>query len=66
MITQRRFGDGKPEPGVTVDSSQGATFPYAWYFRNDTVGYVDMTLDGFVPDQQILIMTIEGRDGIAD
>ena len=27
-------GPGKPPLTVTIDSSQGATFPYAWYFRH--------------------------------
>ncbi|MEY2476729.1 MAG: hypothetical protein QOG87_2044, partial [Actinomycetota bacterium] len=54
--------EGKPPPGITIDSSSGATFPYAWYFRDDAVGYVDMTLDGYVPDQPVLIMTLEGRE----
>ena len=28
---------------ITVDSADGATFPYAWYFRDLNVGYVDLT-----------------------
>ena len=27
-------GPGKPPLTVTVDAAQGATFPYAWYFRH--------------------------------
>jgi uncharacterized protein (TIGR03663 family) len=61
-LIRKAKAEGKPEPGITVDSSQGATFPYAWYFRHDTFGLIDMTTDGYVPDQQILIMTLEGRD----
>ncbi|MEA2124411.1 MAG: hypothetical protein QOI80_1193, partial [Solirubrobacteraceae bacterium] len=53
---------GKPPLTITIDSSQGATFPYAWYFRHDQVGYIDMTTEGYVPNTQILIMTVEARD----
>ena len=27
---------------MTVDSAEGATFPYAWYFRHLQTGYVDL------------------------
>ncbi len=37
-------GPGKPPLTVTIDSSQGATFPYAWYFRHLSVGYIDLSL----------------------
>jgi uncharacterized protein (TIGR03663 family) len=46
---------------INVDSGQGATFPYAWYFRDLPVGYIDMTTPGYQPDSQVLIMTEEGR-----
>jgi predicted membrane-bound mannosyltransferase len=46
---------------ITVDSGQGATFPYAWYFRHDNVGYIDMTTPNYVPDTQVLIMTDQAR-----
>jgi predicted membrane-bound mannosyltransferase len=47
---------------INVDSGQGATFPYAWYFRDLDVGYIDMTTPGYQPSSQVLIMTQEGRD----
>ncbi len=53
---------GEEPPGITIDSSQGATFPYAWYFRDQQVGYIDMTTDGYVPNTPVLIMTLEARD----
>jgi hypothetical protein len=46
---------------ITVDSGQGATFPYAWYFRHEPVGYIDMTTPNYVPQTQVLIMTEQGR-----
>lgn len=49
--------EGKPELSITIDSSDGATFPYAWYFRDDAVGYIDMTQDNYTPTTQVLTMT---------
>ena len=34
-------GPGAPPLSVTVDSAEGATFPYAWYFRHLQTGYID-------------------------
>ena len=34
-------GPGKPPLTVTVDAAEGATFPYAWYFRHLSSGYID-------------------------
>ena len=42
-VADQVVGDGrrkKPKLSVTIDSSDGATFPYAWYFRD---------LDGRLP-----------------
>jgi len=47
---------------ITVDSGQGATFPYAWYFRDLNVGYIDMLTPNYVPGTQVLIMTTEARE----
>ena len=55
---------GQPPLTITVDSGQGATFPYAWYFRHDQVGYIDMTTAGYVPNTQVLVMTDEGREAL--
>jgi uncharacterized protein (TIGR03663 family) len=46
---------------VNVDSGQGATFPYAWYFRHLPIGYIDMSTPGYEPSSQVLIMTEPGR-----
>jgi uncharacterized protein (TIGR03663 family) len=61
-LARRQKAEGKPPLTITIDSSQGATFPYAWYFRDQEVGYVDMTAEGYVPDTQVLIMTLEARE----
>lgn len=43
---------------ITVDGADGATFPYAWYFRRlPGVGYLNLTDVDDVPDSDILILT---------
>ena len=42
---------------VTVDSAEGATFPWAWYFRDLGAGYVDLGAGGEPPDSDVLILT---------
>jgi uncharacterized protein (TIGR03663 family) len=46
---------------VTVDAAQGATFPYAWYFRHLSTGYVDLTAGQPVPDSDVIVMTEASR-----
>ncbi len=51
-------GPGQPPLTVTVDSAEGATFPYAWYFRHLATGYVDMQLPNAAPPtSDALILT---------
>jgi uncharacterized protein (TIGR03663 family) len=47
---------------ITVDTADGATYPWAWYFRDLPIGYVDMTLPDYQPDGQVLLMTQRSRD----
>jgi hypothetical protein len=47
---------------VTVDAADGATFPYAWYFRDLNVGYVDLSQGGAAPASDVLILTQASRD----
>ncbi len=47
---------------VTVDEAEGATFPYAWYFRDLPVGYIDLSTQGAAPDSDALILTQASRD----
>ena len=35
-------GPNAPPLPVTVDAAEGATFPYAWYFRHLAPGYIDL------------------------
>ncbi len=57
----RALARANPGLSVTVDSAEGATFPYAWYFRDLEVGYIDMKTAGYVPDSQVLVMTEGSR-----
>jgi hypothetical protein len=42
---------------VTIDSAEGATFPWAWYFRRLDAGYLDMTTVDEPPQTDVLILT---------
>jgi hypothetical protein len=42
---------------ITVDSADGATFPYAWYFRDLTVGYPDLSTATAMPADDVMILT---------
>jgi uncharacterized protein (TIGR03663 family) len=46
---------------ITVDAADGATFPWAWYFRDLGVGYLDMTQPGAQPTSQVLLLTDPAR-----
>jgi hypothetical protein len=61
-LNRRQQARGINPISITVDSSSGATFPYAWYFRHNDVGYIDMTTKGYVPNAQVLISTFQGHD----
>jgi uncharacterized protein (TIGR03663 family) len=47
---------------ITVDASEGATFPWAWYFRDLPAGYVELGTGGTLPDSDIAILTQGARD----
>jgi uncharacterized protein (TIGR03663 family) len=49
---------------ITVDSSEGATFPWAWYFRDLPAGYVELGAGSTAsaPDSDVLILTQAARD----
>jgi uncharacterized protein (TIGR03663 family) len=48
---------------ITVDTAEGATFPWAWYFRDLDVGYIDLAGTAApAPDSDVLILTQAARD----
>ena len=51
-------GPTQPPLTVTVDSAEGATFPYAWYFRHLSSGYIDYQQTiAEPPTADVLILT---------
>ena len=51
---------------ITVDSADGATFPYAWYFRHLNVGYIDISTGRPTPpDSDVVILTEAAARGSA-
>ena len=55
----------QPKLTVTVDSADGATFPYAWYFRDLNVGYLDLSTAAAPPPSDILVVTERSRARLA-
>ena len=47
---------------ITVDSSEGATFPWAWYFRDLGVSYAELGGGGTAPESDVVILTQAARD----
>ncbi|CAA9513797.1 MAG: hypothetical protein AVDCRST_MAG69-2642 [uncultured Solirubrobacteraceae bacterium] len=66
-LAERRVSAGGPPLTVTVDTSQGATFPWAWYFRDlESVSYVDLSLPGTAsPGSDVLVATDASRQRLA-
>jgi uncharacterized protein (TIGR03663 family) len=58
---QRAEREGRPF-SVTIDSAEGATFPWAWYFRDLSTGYIDLSQRGVPPPSDVLILTQASRD----
>jgi uncharacterized protein (TIGR03663 family) len=54
---QREGRDAK----ILIDSAQGATFPWAWYFRDLGAGYLDMTNASLPSDTDVAILTEGNR-----
>jgi uncharacterized protein (TIGR03663 family) len=42
---------------ITVDASDGATFPWAWYFRDLGANYIELGTGGTAPQSDVLILT---------
>jgi uncharacterized protein (TIGR03663 family) len=55
----------RPNLSITIDEAEGATFPYAWYFRHLNVGYLDLSQNVAAPQSDVLIMTQASRQRLA-
>jgi uncharacterized protein (TIGR03663 family) len=53
-------GPGKAPPTITIDAAEGATFPYAWYFRHLSPGYPDLSQAGAAPPSSDVLVLTEG------
>jgi uncharacterized protein (TIGR03663 family) len=49
------------DASIIIDAAQGATFPWAWYFRDLPVGYLEVPKAGLPPGTDIAILTEPGR-----
>jgi uncharacterized protein (TIGR03663 family) len=57
---------GAPPLSVTVDSAEGATFPYAWYFRHLQTGYIDLQAENAPPPtSDVVVMTDTAKARLA-
>jgi len=50
------------EPSVVVDAADGATFPWAWYFRHLPVSYLDLTGEPLPSGADAALITEGNRD----
>jgi uncharacterized protein (TIGR03663 family) len=53
--------DGR-DARILIDTAEGATFPWAWYFRDLEVGYLDLTSADLPPDTDVAIVTAANRE----
>ena len=58
VVAQAERADREGRPfSITVDAAEGATFPWAWYFRDLSTGYIDLSKQGVPPDSDAFILT---------
>jgi uncharacterized protein (TIGR03663 family) len=55
-LAARRAREGHPL-SITIDAAEGATFPYAWYFRHLDASYVDLSQGRLTTPTDVLILT---------
>ena len=61
-LSQKAQREGR-DLTVLVDSAEGATFPWAWYFRHLDVGYLDLSQESQLPgDTDVVLLTAGSRD----
>ena len=61
MVAARAEREGR-DVSVLVDSANGATFPWAWYFRDLPAGYLDLSAAPFPADTDVAVLTDESRE----
>src|SRR5262249_19069368 len=49
-----------PTTTIEIDSAAASQFPWAWYLRDLHVGYIDMTLPGYQPRGDVLLVAEPG------
>jgi len=49
------------DSSIVIDSAMGATFPWAWYFRDLDAGYLDLTRSPLRSDTDVAVLTDPGR-----
>ena len=60
-VADRARREGR-DVNILVDSAEGATYPYAWYFRHLPVGYLDLSTTGEIPgDTDVVVLTEASR-----
>jgi uncharacterized protein (TIGR03663 family) len=65
VVAKAKAAEAAGRPfSVTIDSAEGATFPWAWYFRDLQTGYIDLGGAANAPpaDSDVLILTQGARD----
>jgi uncharacterized protein (TIGR03663 family) len=58
-VAERARREGR-EARIVIDSAQGATYPWAWYFRDLGAGYLDLT-DASIPSGTDVAVLTEGN-----
>jgi uncharacterized protein (TIGR03663 family) len=64
-VAERARREGR-DASVLVDSAQGATFPWAWYFRDLDAGYLDLTGTELPSETDVAILTEGNRERLRD
>jgi hypothetical protein len=60
-VAARAQREGR-DTSILVDSAQGATFPWAWYFRDLDAGYLDLTDAAMPPNTDVALLTDGNRE----
>ena len=60
-IAARAEREGR-DLSVLVDAADGATFPWAWYFRDLGAGYLDLGAGALPPETDVAVLTEGSRE----